>query len=173
MARPRRIYFQQTPYHITIRGNNRKFILEGDENKISFLQTLNKFHVRFGFKLYAFVVMDNHVHLIIAANSGITISKIMHAIELSYSFKYRKKHGYTGHVWEGPFNSNVIEGDSYIEQCIDYIHSNPVRAKMVERASDYLWSSCQYYDGIKTPVSDIIEVDKFTYFYSTPVPSEV
>lgn len=156
-----RVYFSQTPYHICIRGNNKQFILQGSENKVVFLESLQKFHERFGFRLYAFVVMDNHVHLVLTTDSKITISKIMHAIALSYSCKYRAKYNYTGYVWQGRFRSNVIEGDKYIEDCIEYIHHNPVRARIVEKAGDYLWSSYRFYYGGENSISDIIAVDRF------------
>ncbi len=147
MTRQARIYFQKAVYHVTIRGNNRQNILEDDKDKAVFLDCLKKFKVRFGFKLYAFVIMDNHVHLIIEANSAVNISKIMQAITLSYSVKFRKKYSYSGYVWQGRFKSNVIDGDRYIVECINYIHHNPIRANMVSDPEDYSWSSWNFYNA--------------------------
>ena len=104
MARVERLYYQNAVYHICIRGNNR----QKDEDKISFLESLEKFRCRFGFKVYCLVVMDNHVHTIIKTNSIVNISKIMQAINLSYSVKFRKKYGYTGYVWQGHFLLNSL-----------------------------------------------------------------
>lgn len=163
MARLNRLYFNNAVYHICIRGNNKQYILREQKDKISFLDSLEKFHSRFGFKLYCFVVMDNHVHLIIQVNSLISISKIMHAIVLSYSVKFRKKYGYTGYVWQGRFKSKVIEGEQYIIECIDYIHSNPVRAKIVNRLEDYPWSSYYFYSGINSGIAKYIRIDKFQW----------
>lgn len=160
MARKQRIYFRSAVYHIAIRGNNKQRILREEEDKKVFLFSLAKFKSRFRFKLYGFVIMDNHVHLVIETMHHISISKIMHAIILSYSVKFRKKYTYTGYVWQGRFKSNVIEGDSYIFNCLEYIHNNPVRAKMVERAQDYPWSSFHYYNGLNLP-KDCVEIDRF------------
>lgn len=174
---PRRVYFEKAPYHISIRANNKQFILGREEDKEIFLRSVNKFHERFGFKLHGFVAMDNHAHLVVAANYKITISKIMHAIALSYSVKYRKKYGYTGYVWQGRFRSNIIDGERYIAQCIEYIHNNPVRAGIVEKAADYFWSSYHFYAGGKNPISDIIQIDRFSCFDIIqdigPVPAKV
>lgn len=161
MARQERIYFESAVYHITIRGNNKQNILKEDKDKESFLESLAKFKFRFGFKLYGFVLMDNHVHLIIGTNSKVNISKIMHAITLSYSVKFRKKYLYSGYVWQGRFKSNVIDGDRYILECLNYIHNNPVRAGMVAKAEDYLWSSYQFYNGFENKVKDYIQIDWF------------
>jgi len=108
--------------------------------------------------------MDNHVHLIIEVNSRINISKIMHAVNLSYSVKFRKKYGWTGYVWQGRFKSNVIEGERYIVECIDYIHNNPVRAKIVENIESYLWSSYRFYSGLDSDIENYIRLDRFQRF---------
>lgn len=161
MASVKRLYYQNAVYHVCIRGNNRQYILQEDEDKIIFLRSLEKFRKRFGFKIYGFVLMDNHVHLVIQTNSLVSISKIMHAIILSYSVKFRKKYGYTGYVWQGRFRSNVIEGEHYILECIDYIHNNPVRAKIVEKIIDYLWSSYHFYQGLGSNIKDYLQIDRF------------
>jgi len=90
MASVKRLYYQNAVYHVCIRGNNKQYILQEEEDKVIFLKSLEKFRTRFGFKLYGFVVMDNHVHLVIQTNSLVSISKIMHAITLSYSVKFRR-----------------------------------------------------------------------------------
>lgn len=164
MARANRLYYQNAVYHICIRGNNRQFILQGDEDKISFLESMEKFRARFGFKLYCLVVMDNHTHSIIKTNSLNNISKIMHAITLSYSVKFRKKYGYSGYVWQGRFKSKIIEGERYILDCIDYIHNNPIRAKIVEKVEDYRWSSYHFYHGLNSEIRNYIQLDRFKWF---------
>jgi REP element-mobilizing transposase RayT len=161
MARIKRIYYQSATYYVSIRGNNRQVVLEEDEDKKEFLRILNKFRERFKFKLFGFVLMDNHTHLAISANGLITISKIMQAIELSYSQKFRHKYGYSGYVWQGRFKSNVIESDEYILACLDYIHNNPVRAKLVNHPKDYLWSSYHFYHSDNSPLCKYIRIDKF------------
>jgi len=160
MGRAVRVYYNHAVYHVTTRGNNRQMILKAEEDKIAFLRILSKFKERFGFKLYAFVLMDNHVHLLVETGSRVNISKIMQAITLSYSQKFRHKYHYSGYVWQGRFKSNLIESQGYILECANYIHNNPVRAKMVDRPSDYIWSSYHFYNGDNGLLSDYILIDE-------------
>jgi len=122
---------------------------------------MEKFRSRFGFTVYALTIMDNHVHLILKTNCFVTISKIMHAITLSYSVKFRKKYGYTGYVWQGRFKSKVIEGEHYILECIDYIHNNPVRANLAKHPQDYPWSSYSFYERVSSKLAEYIQIDRF------------
>ncbi len=161
MGRGKRIYFQNAVYHICIRGNNKQAILARDEDKIAFLNSLQKYKLRFDFKLHAFVLMINHVHLVIAATNQNNISKIMQAVTLSYSQKFRKKYNYTGYVWQGRFKSSIIDKDKYIIACINYIHNNPVRAKMVDNVKKYPWSSYHRYFEAFDPMERFISVDVF------------
>ncbi|MEW6008866.1 MAG: transposase [Candidatus Omnitrophota bacterium] len=162
MVRYKRIYYHNAVYHITFRGNNRQPILKENKDKELFLETLSKFKERFQFKLYGFVLMDNHAHLVIETNHLFNISKIMQSILLSYSLQFRRKYNYTGHVWQGRFKSNVIEGERYILQCIEYIHNNPVRANIATTAEDYLWSSFYLYSGNENSiVTDRIGIDRY------------
>jgi len=131
MGRTKRLYYSNAVYHVSLRGNNRQMVLKEDSDKIEFLKTLSRFKECLKYKLFGFVVMDNHLHLVIGVNGVINISKIMQAIALSYSQKFRHKYKYTGYVWQGRFKSNVIDSNEYILHCLEYIHNNPVRAKMV------------------------------------------
>ena len=99
MARTKRVYYQNAVYHVCLRGNNRQMVLKEESDKIEFLKTLSRFKERFLYKLFGFVLMDNHPHLVIEVNGIHNISKIMQAIALSYSQKFRHKYGYTGYVW--------------------------------------------------------------------------
>ncbi len=161
MGRAQRVYYNNAVYHISIRGNNRQMILKEEKDKIEFLKTLNKFKERFKFRLFGFVIMDNHAHLVIESNGLINISKIMQAITLSYSQKFRHKYNYTGYVWQGRFKSNIIETDNYILDCLNYIHNNPLRAKIVNDVRDYVWSSYQFYNGNTNAIDEFIQIDKF------------
>jgi len=161
MSRALRVYYNNAAYHICTRGNNKQKILRKDEDKQAFLETLAKYRERFKFKLYAFVIMPNHVHLVINAQSRINISKIMQAITLSYSQKFRNKYGHTGYVWQGRFKSSVIESDQYVKACINYIHNNPVRAELVSNTKDYQFSSHHFYHSGVNPISSLINIDRF------------
>ena len=158
----KRIYFENAVYHVMSRGNNRQFILKAQDDKLNFLESLSKYKIRYDFKLYAFVLMDNHFHLLLEANSRHNVSKIMQAILLSYSRKYRIIHDYVGHLWQGRFNSKPIVGDVYIRECLEYVHNNPVRAKIVDDPQDYIWSSARFYHGSPNKMlEDAVEIDRY------------
>ena len=162
MVREKRLYFCDAVYHISIRGNNKQNVLGTVEDKKIFLGLLNKFKLRFGFKLYGLVLMDNHAHLIVRVINDVNISKIMQAISLSFSFKFRKKYNYFGYVWQGRFRSKIINQDRYIFNCLEYIHNNPVRAGLVSNVKDYLWSSYHFYNNFTDPIKKYLNLDLFT-----------
>jgi len=162
MARGGRLYFSDAVYHVSVRGNNKQNVLGTVEDKKIFLGALNKFKLRFGFKLYGLVLMDNHAHLIIRVVNKVNISKIMQAISLSFSFKFRKKYNYSGYVWQGRFRSNIINQDRYIFTCLEYIHNNPIRAGLVNNVNDYLWSSYHFYNDRRNPIQQYLNLDLFT-----------
>ena len=162
MANGKRIYFSNAVYHVSVRGNNKQNILGTVEDKKIFLGSLSKFKLRFCFKLFGLVLMDNHTHLIIQVSNNINISKIMQSISLSFSCKFRKKYNYSGYVWQGRFRSNIIDKDRYIYSCLEYIHNNPVRAGLVDNPKDYPWSSYHFYNNLPNPIKENINLDLFT-----------
>ena len=162
MSRAGRIYYNNVVSHVIVRGNNRQMILKKKEDKENFLMSVAKHKQRFNFKLYGFVLMDNHVHMVMETGPINNISKIMHSILLSFSVKYRKRTGYVGYVWQGRFKNKIIEGEKYVLECIDYIHNNPVRAKMVSSPEKYIWSSYWVYsEGTNKTVEPIIDLDQY------------
>ena len=161
MARYKRIYYSRAVYHVTARGNNRQKILQSNKDKESFLKTLNKHKDRYNFRLYGFVLMDNHIHLVIETNSYYNIFKVMQSILLSYSIKFRRLYKYIGHVWQGRFKSNPIGNEAYFHGCLEYIHNNPVRAEVVNDPQDYPWSSfCFYQPNIQIyPSGSVLHIN--------------
>ncbi len=135
-------------------------ILKEKEDKEAFLETLTRYKERFRFKLYGFVIMDNHAHLVMETGNVNNISKIMQALTLSYSQKFRNKYNYVGYVWQGRFKSQIIDDDVYIIECIDYIHNNPVRANIVKETKDYFWSSYRSYNGNDQALNGLVDVFK-------------
>ncbi len=160
MTVPKRLYYEQPVYHIISRGNNRQYILQNDGDKKSFLETLSRYKARYSFKLYAFVLMNNHFHLIIKTCPKHNISRVMQGILLSYSNKFRNKYDYIGHVWQGRFVSRVILSDAHMLRNINYIHNNPVRAKTTKASTDYPWSSsCSYLGATNLKIKNKITID--------------
>jgi putative transposase len=162
MSRFKRLYYGNAVYHVIFRGNNRQDILKLRSDKLDLLNFIGKYQERKEVKVYGFVLMDNHVHMIMEVGENHNISKVMQALLLSFSAKYRRKYDYVGHVWQGRFQSKPIMKEEYVLECLNYIHLNPVRAGMVLSACDYIYSSARFYQGLKNKgVYEYIELTKY------------
>ena len=144
MARPLRILYPGALYHVTARGNDRRkiFFSEVDYNK--FLSYLTDAVHKYGAILYAFVLMDNHYHLLVETPKP-NLSSFMHAVASAYTTYFNIKRKRSGHLFQGRYKSIVIEKDSYLLELSRYIHLNPVRAGIVQRPQDHLFSSYRSY----------------------------
>lgn len=161
MGRLRREFYVSAVYHVYNRGNNRLEVFKDEEDKEIFLGLLAHYRGRFGFQIYAICLMDNHYHMIIETIQKHSVSRIMHALLLAYSIRYRTKHQYVGHLWQSRFKSRVIEREQYFMECLEYIHQNPVKAKVVDRACDYKYSSAAVHDGSEPMVAGCLTLDSF------------
>ena len=85
--------------------------------------------------------MPNHVHLLIQVKKQETLNKIMRSLNLSYTLYFNSKYEKVGHLWQDRYKSKIIEKDSYLLECINYIEANPVRASLVSHIDKYPWSS--------------------------------
>ena len=164
MARPKRIDFPGAFHHITVRANEKKNILTKSEDKDILLYFIKKYTTMFQSKLYAFIIMINHFHLLI--ESGIvSISQVMQNIIGNFAMYYNKKYNRVGHLFQGRFKSCLIDTDSYLLACTRYIHNNCKKAGICNKLEDYKWNSYIYYLGIQK--SDFLETDlilsKFDY----------
>jgi REP element-mobilizing transposase RayT len=162
MGRIKRSYYSKAFHHVYSRGNNRLAVLKADEEKKLFLSTLAYYKRRFDFRLYGLVLMDNHFHMLLETNEINDISKVMQAFLLSFGNKYRKRHDYIGHLWQDRFQSRLLDNEGYCLECLEYIHNNPVKAGLVERAEDYPWSSIFLYSSTKDKrIGNFIALDRF------------
>ncbi|MGE5423140.1 MAG: REP-associated tyrosine transposase [Ignavibacteriales bacterium] len=131
-------------YHVMIRGNERKNVFQDDEDKQRFLDGIEAKGKEIDFKVYAYCLMDNHVHLLINIKEQ-ELASIMKGIAVRYATFYNWKQSRVGHVFQDRFKSEPIEDDQYLLTAVRYIHNNPVKARMVEKPSDYRWSSYSEY----------------------------
>ena len=165
MARTPRIQFPGAFYHIIVLGNQRQDIFIDDHDRTEYLERLKHYKNEHGFILYAYVLMTNHVHLLIETNKS-PISKIMQLINFTYTRYFNKKYGKVGHLFQGRYKSFLCDRDEYLLALVRYIHLNPLRAKMVERPQDYKWSS--HHDYISGN-SGIVDTDKVLRLFSERV----
>lgn len=141
MSRTARLLLENVCYHVISRGNQRQCIFNKDEDFMRYLDILKKCKKRFKVSLYAYCLMNNHVHLVLEVDPPATLSKAMQTINQSYARYYNYVYKKSGHLWQGRFKSFIINKDRYLFDCINYIESNPVRAKIVISPLFYQWSS--------------------------------
>src|SRR5512138_2766677 len=148
MARPLRIEYPGAVYHVTSRGNEKKPVFRDDTDRQSFLNTLQHVNKRYHWICHAYCLMTNHYHLLIETPDG-NLSIGMRQINSVYTQLFNKRHGRTGHLFQGRYKAIVIQKDSHLLEVCRYVVLNPVRAKMLERPEDWPWSS-YLATGVKT-----------------------
>ncbi|MBI5239925.1 MAG: transposase [Elusimicrobia bacterium] len=124
------------------RGDGGRCLFEGKDDYGLFLQHLRKAKKRFGFKLYAYCLMPNHFHLLMRV-SAISISVIMHWLQLVYAKRFNSRRNRWGHVFQDRFKAKLCGDDGYFLRLLRYIHRNPVRSGLVESPSQWPWSGHQ------------------------------
>lgn len=139
MSRKPRLHYSGAIYHVTARGNNRQIIFNDEYDKTYYQTLVKHYKEKFACSLFAYVLMDNHVHLLVrVANQP--VSKFMQGIQQCYTMHYNQKYSHVGHVFQQRYNAELCSNDSYLLSVVRYIHNNPVKAKIVETL-DYTWSS--------------------------------
>ncbi|RPI45392.1 MAG: transposase [Betaproteobacteria bacterium] len=141
MPRRLRIALPNVPMHIIQRGNNRSCCFYAAKDYDLYLRTLAELAGRFACHIHAYVLMTNHVHLLLTPESREASSLLMKHLGQRYSQYLNRIYGRTGTLWEGRFRSCLIQEDSYLLRCYRYIELNPVRASMVNHPREYVWSS--------------------------------
>jgi putative transposase len=140
-------------YHVLCRGNNKSPIFHDAHDFRAFLSLLAESKKLFRFALHHYVLMTNHVHLMIAPTAGSSLPEIMKMINHGFSIVHKQKYGRVGHLWQDRYKSQLITDDAYLLTAGIYIDLNPVRAGMVATPERYPWSSYRHYAmGIKDPV---------------------
>ncbi len=166
MARPQRIHFEEALFHITVRGNDRQPTFRVDRDFRRYLQAIEICKKNLPFALYAFALMPNHVHLLIEVGKH-SIDKVMHRIQTAYTMYFNKRHGHTGHVFEGRYHWFLVDKDTYLLELIRYIHLNPVRADLVDDPKDYLWSSHGVYLDDRHTYARLVEREAALSLFSS------
>jgi putative transposase len=141
MPRPPRLNIPGYPQHIVQRGNNRQACFLQDFDYRLYLRLLNAACRRHQCALHAYVLMTNHVHLLLTPEIHDGVSLVVRDVGRDYVRIFNKAHDRTGTLWEGRFKSSLVDADSYCLACYRYIELNPVRAGMVRHPAEYRWSS--------------------------------
>ena len=141
MPRKPRIHLPGLPQHVIQRGNNREPCFYATADYPYYLQALGKALVQEDCQLHAYVLMTNHVHLLVTPGVSYGISRMMQATGRKYVQHINRTYRRTGTLWEGRYKACLIDSDAWLLTCMRYIEMNPVRAGMVDHPSAYRWSS--------------------------------
>ncbi len=140
MSRPLRLEFSGALYHVTSRGDRREDIYDDEEDRERFLEILSGVVADFNWVCHAYCLMDNHYHLLVATPDG-NLSKGMRQLNGVYTQASNRRHGRSGHMFQGRYKAILVDEDAYLLEVARYVVLNPVRAGMVSEAGDWPWSS--------------------------------
>ena len=150
MSRPLRLEFCGALYHVTARGDRREPIYEDDADRERFLEILGRVISDFNWTCHAYCLMGNHYHLLIETPDG-NLSKGMRQLNGMFTQASNRRHGRTGHLFQGRYKAIVVDADTYLLELARYVVLNPVRAKMVTDPGEWPWSSYRAMLGGEAP----------------------
>jgi putative transposase len=137
------MYLPRIPCHVIRRGNNREAGFYTEEDYRFYLERLGSAVKRYRVDIHAYVLMTNHVHLLMTPQTAEGISRVMQSVGRRYvqyiNWTYRR----SGTLWEGRHKASLVQAANYLFICQRHIEVNPVRARMAEHPGDYRWSSCR------------------------------
>ena len=140
MARLARIVIPNTPHHITQRGNRRMEVFFNDDDYRFYIQHLKEAVEKSGTEVLAYCLMPNHVHIILVPSHEDGLRATLGDVHRQYTRRINARNKWTGHLWQGRFGSVPMD-EEYLFNAIRYVSLNPVRARLVDRAEDWAWSS--------------------------------
>ena len=149
MARLPRIDLPLVPQHVRQRGNNRLPCFLDNNDRRNYLEALGEALVGTDCRLHAYVLMENHVHLLLTPPEAGATARLMQQLGRRYVRLFNTRHGRSGTLWEGRYKACLVDSDDYLLRCARYIDLNPVRARLTASACDYRWSSCAALCGMR------------------------
>ena len=141
MARLARFILPGHPQHVIIRGNNREPIFCAEDDYRYYLDKLGEALLKHRCDLHAYVLMTNHVHLLVTPSAEYSLGKAIQMLGRYYVQYFNYTYQRTGTLWEGRYKASLVDSERYLLTCYRYVELNPVRASMVAHPSDYPWSS--------------------------------
>lgn len=141
MARIGRYFLPDQPLHVIQRGNDRQAVFFAAEDYCRYREWLGEAAADAGCAIHAYVLMTNHVHLLVTPETAAGVPAMMQALGRRYVRHVNRSYRRTGTLWEGRYRATAIDSEAYLLACQRYIELNPVRARMVDDAGAYRWSS--------------------------------
>jgi putative transposase len=146
MPRLRRIIFTGVPHHVTQRGNRREQVFFSDADRHSYLRWLRDYTDHHGVEVLAYCLMSNHVHLVLVPSTKTALEDALRPLHTRYAQHVNRIRGWHGHVWQGRYYSSALD-DLHAYAAVRYVERNPVRARIVDVAERYRWSSAGAHCG--------------------------
>lgn len=144
MARPPRLLVRDGTYHVTARGNNSEATFREDHDRSEYLRLLGSACAITEVELLAYVLMDNHVHLVVHTSAP-NLHEMMHRLQRPYAREFNRRYHRVNHLFGDRYYSRPIVDDVQLLEATRYVHANPVRAGLVQHPGDYPWSSFRDY----------------------------
>ena len=153
MPRQSRPVIPDVPMHITQRGNNKLPCFFEETDFLVYLKLLHAASIRAECRVHAYVLMKNHVHLVVSPTDARGPAMLMKSLGERYVQYVNRRHSRTGTLWEGRYHSCLVQSERYLMICQRYVELNPVRACLVNEPSAYPWSSYHHNaDGRKSKI---------------------
>src|SRR6266404_5311142 len=164
VPRKLRIEYSGAIYHVMNRGNRREDIFIDDEDRRKFLQTLEEACQKTGWQVHAYCLMSNHFHLVVETPQPNLVAGMKWLLG-TYTSRFNRRHKDFGHLFSGRYKALIVDGSGsgYLKSVCDYVHLNPVRAKLLgleNRLLEYPWSSFGYYLAAKRHRPSWLRVDR-------------
>jgi len=140
MTRPLRLEYAGALYHVTSRGDRRDDIYVDDDDREEWLQVLGHVCSRYNWVIHAYCQMANHYHFLVETADG-NLSKGMRQLNGLYTQRFNRRHGLSGHLYQGRYKAILIQKENYLLELTRYVVLNPLRADMVQKLEDWPWSS--------------------------------
>lgn len=155
-------------FHIMVQGINKEYIFKEETEIKTFLKYLKERAQESNLQIISYCIMNNHAHILIHTNNIEEISKLMSRVNTKYAMFYNKKHNRCGVVFRNRYKSEQILTYSHLMSCINYIHNNPVKAKMCNKKSEYKYSSYNEYKK-ESILLNIKEIEKILNTYGITI----
>lgn len=151
MARKPRIDFPGALFHVIVRGNRRALLFHEEADYLAYLDRLERYRRRDGVTVHAYVLMPNHVHLLVETGDQ-PLARTMQALQFTYSQYYNRRYDKSGHVFQGRYRAILCDRTAYLLELVRYLHLNPARMRTPLSPWTYRWSSHGAYVGRSSPV---------------------
>jgi putative transposase len=148
MPKPLRMLIPGYAHHVRCRGVRKCDVFLDDQDCRIYLKLVKRQVEKGALSVWAYTLMTNHIHMIVTFRVARLFSQAMGVIHGRYAEYFNRKYGFSGHLWDLPYDSSVIGTDEYLYNAVRYVEQNPVRAGMVSRAEEYPWSSAAFHCGL-------------------------